>query len=124
MDYKIIDFNENTGQIVIEYGDDYSSLAIDLPIEDGVYIVGAKLNEYIKNMIPVWHFDRLNQIKAGIPNSEQILSLVQSSDKPVAEINNEYQRLEQQKFENFFIEAALKYGVINIDPRQIPVASL
>lgn len=77
MTYKIISFNEITGSIQFEIPD-YAPFNVDLPIEDGKFIEGEKLDQYIKNFIPAWHIERTNLLKNGIENVENIRRLVET----------------------------------------------
>jgi hypothetical protein len=76
MNYTIIGFNKEAGQIVVRFDPNMSPLAIEIPIEDGKYMAGEALNTYIKGFIPTWHLDRLAAIKAGVSNEAEIEALV------------------------------------------------
>jgi len=77
MTYKIISFNETTGSIQFEIPN-YAPFMVDLPIEDGKFIEGEKLDQYIRNFIPTWHIERTNLLKNGIENADSIRRLVET----------------------------------------------
>jgi hypothetical protein len=93
MTYRIISFDEQSGQIQIEVDELPQRLVIDLPIEDGKYPEGDILDNYIRGFIPVWTITRKERIKKGIKNSDYIKSLVtkprkkQVKSKDLANIN-------------------------------------
>jgi hypothetical protein len=72
--YKIISFNETTGQIIVE-PENMSPLAVDLPIENGKYIEGLQLDTYIRGIIPS-NVSNRKEIVAGVTNKESIAVLV------------------------------------------------
>lgn len=74
--YVITKFNEDAGQIIVRFDANMSPVAIDLPVENGVYPTGEALDQYIKGFIPTWHLERLNIIKAGVSNAAEIAALV------------------------------------------------
>lgn len=80
MEYKIVKFNRQDGQIFIEYDAEFPPIVIDVPIKDDLFIVGQELHDYIQGFIPVWHIERLRKLKAGITNYQEIEALVQPSD--------------------------------------------
>ena len=79
MNYKIVKFNKQDGQVFIEYDAEFPPIVIDVPIKDNLFIVGQELHDYIQGFIPVWHLERLRQLKAGIANAQEIEALVQPS---------------------------------------------
>lgn len=76
MQYIIRSFNETTGQIVVEY-DGQWTYAIDLPIEDGAFPIGERLEEIIQGMAPVWLAERLTSLAATPMNADVVSALVQ-----------------------------------------------
>ena len=77
MDYKIVDFNETTGQIIIQV-EGFPLFSVDLPLDENNNVpVGEKLNAYLKGFLPVWHVERQNKLATGIPNASEIHALVQ-----------------------------------------------
>jgi hypothetical protein len=79
--YVIIKFDEEAGQIIVRFDDNIAPVAIDLPIENGLYITGDALDTYIKGFIPADFIERVNTVKAGVPNSDEIASLVVSDEE-------------------------------------------
>jgi hypothetical protein len=76
MQYIIRAFNESNGQITVEY-DGKWTYAIDLPIEDGAFPVGEKLEEIIQGMAPTWLVERQQKLATTPLNSDVIRALVQ-----------------------------------------------
>lgn len=74
--YTIIKFDESAGQIVVRFDASMAPVAIDLPVENGLYPTGEALDTYIKGFIPTWHIERINTVKAGIANAADIAALV------------------------------------------------
>jgi hypothetical protein len=95
--YVITKFNEDAGQIIVRFDANMSPVAIDLPIENGVYPTGAALDQYIKGFIPTWHIERLNTLKAGIPNAAEIAALVVPEEQD--EFIQEQMAISQQQAE-------------------------
>ena len=84
--YIIRAFNEDFGQLVIEYGD--ITFSYDLPIdENNNYPVGEELDRQIKLVLPVWHEERKEKVGAGVNNSAEIRALV--VPKPVVQPTQE-----------------------------------
>ena len=70
--YTIRIFDESTAQVIVEYKD-CAPIGIDLPIdENGNVPEGDELDKLIRGFIPVWHFERLEKIKAGIKNASAV----------------------------------------------------
>lgn len=103
MEYSITNFNKETGQIVVRFAPNMEPLLIEVPIENGVYITGENLDNYIKGFIPSWHLERLAAIKAGVPNEAEIQCLViQEQISPTeTDVNLELmQQISQSSMEN------------------------
>lgn len=85
MKYKIRKFFSDSGQIVVEYfndaGESLSEFAIDLPVNESpegcVYPIGDELDALIKDHFPGWIYDRLEKIKSGVVNNEEIKKLIE-----------------------------------------------
>ncbi len=126
--YKVLSFNENEGQLIIEFAEGYAPLSIDIPIENGLYITGETLDNYIKGFIPTWHLERQEQIKAGIPNADELKSLVENEPIQIQELTeNEQKNLEmwsELQFEKNIAKVLVKFGVIESDPTTIPTAAM
>jgi hypothetical protein len=76
MDYIIRNFDVERGQITVEYGGKWT-YAVDLPIEDGAFPVGEKLEQIIQSMAPTWAVERENVLAQTPSNVEAIQALVQ-----------------------------------------------
>jgi hypothetical protein len=97
MDYIIRNFDVANGQLTIEYGGKWT-YAVDLPIEDGAFPIGDRLEEIIQSMAPVWVEERSNALAQTPANVDAIKALVQPY--PVPEENPEtiqQQAQEQQE---------------------------
>lgn len=127
--YKVINFDEATGQLIVEYAVGMQPLAIDIPIENGLYITGEKLDEYIKGFIPSWHIERMAQINAGIPNKDELKALAQEAYAEI-ELPNvltpeqaaNAQMWADIDFEQKLAAALVKFGILDSNPTEIPVA--
>jgi hypothetical protein len=78
MNYKIVKFYENTGQIEIQCDELPQRISIDLPIDNGKYPEGDDLDRYIRGFIPTWVTTRKERLKK-VTNADSIRSLVDSS---------------------------------------------
>lgn len=79
IDYKIINFKEETGQLIVEWHPDFPHVSIDLPIDsENKFPVGKELDTYIRGFVPVWELERIERLKS-VTNVDQIVSLVQES---------------------------------------------
>jgi hypothetical protein len=76
MEYIIRNFNVKFGQITVEYAGKWT-YAIDLPVENGAFPVGEKLEAIIQNMAPTWVAEREKSLEITPANAEQIQALVQ-----------------------------------------------
>jgi hypothetical protein len=74
-DYDIVEFDERSGQIVIECQGG-QRFTIELPVEDGKYPEKDILDIYVRGFIPSWHIEKQGLISAGISNSNVIRALV------------------------------------------------
>jgi hypothetical protein len=131
VNYKIVNFNASSGQIIVEYGPKLDTMTIDVPIVDGLFMAGEELLKYVEGMIPTWHFERLAQLEAGIPNANDILGLVQEPT-PVPEVEFTSEVIEatanqqmwaQIQFEKQLAKALVKFGVLETDPTAIQVSA-
>jgi hypothetical protein len=126
--YKVIDFNEATGQIFIDFAEGMTPLIVDVPIKDGLYITGAELDQYIKGFIPTWHLERHAQITAGVANVQELKNLVvQTVDTElpafVQQSVENAAMLAEEQFEQHVAKVLVKFGVLESDPTAIPVNS-
>jgi len=128
--YKITDFNEASGQLTVEFAVGMAPLTIDVPINDGLYLSGDALHEYILGFIPTWHIERMAQINAGVANKEELKALVESAPVELPTVLTEEQELLQKnaemwkalKFEQDIAKVLIKFGLLDSDPTQIPVS--
>ena len=128
--YKITDFNEASGQLTVEFAVGMAPLTIDVPINDGLYLSGDALHEYILGFIPTWHIERMAQINAGVANKEELKALVESAPVELPTVLTEEQELLQKnaemwkalKFEQDVAKVLIKFGLLASDPTQIPVS--
>ena len=74
--YKIINFDKNIGQLLIQWDFDNSITPIDIPIVDNNYIIDEQLDIHIKGYFNVEYYNRLKSITLGINNEHIIDSLV------------------------------------------------
>lgn len=129
--YKVIGFNENSGQLIIEFAIGMLPLAVDVPIKDGLYITGEELDNFIQGFIPVEHITRSEIINAGIPNASELKKLVSDSDiaLPTVLTPEQVQADENAKmwadlkFEQDVAAVLVKLGVLQDDPTKIPVSA-
>jgi hypothetical protein len=106
LNYKIRKFDVNFGQISVEYFSEdglyKQEYAIDLPIKsDNTYPIGNELEEIINGMAPIWHYERIQKVLAGVSNSDSIQSLVEPH--PILEpdpIPKPVQQIEEPAEEN------------------------
>jgi hypothetical protein len=73
--YKIIGFNESTGQIIV-HPENMSPLGIDLPIENRKYPEGLELDNYIRSFIPTGVSERPKLVEKVL-NKDAIVALVE-----------------------------------------------
>lgn len=131
MNYKIISFDQNTGSIVVRYRDDMPPVNVDVPLnDDGLFITGQELTEYINSFIPVWHLERMDRLSAGVANADQIQSLVQEEIVPAVqeepllnplEVEN-IKMWEQYELEKQIGNVLVKFGLVASNPAVIPVS--
>lgn len=77
MEFKVISFDSNTGQIVVEVAN--MRLALDLPIDDAGYVPeGDELEKYVMGFVPIEALRRQRILSqhGGVRNAGAIQSLV------------------------------------------------
>ena len=129
--YKILSFNETTGQLTIEFAQGMSPLSVDVPIKDGLYITGEELDVYVQGFIPTWHIERQAQINQGVANAQELKVLAEQTNPvelPTVLTPEQQQTEENQKmwaevqFQKNVAKALVKFGVLTSDPTIIPVS--
>ena len=129
--YKVLEFNKNSGQLIIEFAVGVTPLAVDVPIKNGLFITGAELDEYVQGFIPTWHLERQVQLNAGIPNASALEQLVETQSEvelPTVLTPEQEQAIEneamwaQVEFERKVAAVLIKFGVLTSDPTNIPVS--
>jgi hypothetical protein len=132
MDYDIISADENIGQIEVAYKDDTGKCvgvyAIDVPIVDGMFIVGDALHQEIVHRAPLWLIERKNLL-ASTPNFEDIKRLVGTTvaaEKSVVTPSNvgNVAMWEQLEFDRRVATSLIKFGLLRTDPTAIPFDKL
>lgn len=128
--YKVIDFNESTGQLTIEYAKGMSPVVVDVPLVNDLFITGEELENYIKGFIPFEYLDRQAKINAGVSNAQELKSLIETNNAvelptvltPEQERALANQKMwEEQRFESSVAKVLVKFGVLTSDPTTIPV---
>jgi hypothetical protein len=129
MEYKIISADSKMGQIQVSYIKDGKNLgvyAIDVPIENGMYITGDALEKEILHRAPLWVSDRLQATNTAT-GFDQIEALVQgdvSHNVPTEEQLTNQKMWEDTYFEQQVAQVLVKFGVLSKDPTIIPVVKL
>lgn len=79
MDYKITAVNTAIGQLTVMFVDSagaaVATYAVDVPIVDGAFITGDRLEAEIQQRAPVWLLERTTAINT-VTNLTQLASLV------------------------------------------------
>jgi hypothetical protein len=127
--YKVVNFKENTGQLIIEFADGMAPLVIDVPIRDGLFITGEELDTYIQGFIPTWHLERVAQLNAGVANASDLQSLVtETATNEIPDINAGAAQANEAMWEEVYFQqkvakALIALGVLESDPTIIPVSA-
>ena len=87
MNFKIINFNKDTGQAVIRF-EGYEPVALTLPIEDGKYLVDEYLETYIESFRPFVDVSR-QQLLKDVSNQEEIERLVEVEKTDIESLRRE-----------------------------------
>jgi len=84
--YKIREFNESTGQILISVEGYHSLITADLPIDENNNVpTDQDLHLYINGMIPYGWIERKEKLKNPITNAQLIKDLVEPLPTPEAQ---------------------------------------
>lgn len=93
MTYKIKRFNKTIGQLIVEFDELQTEIAIDLPIENNQYISEEHLDTYIRGFIPEWTLKRKQIIEQGVDNENVYVQLAKRSDEEELNERKEQARL-------------------------------
>jgi len=125
MEYIIRNFDQTNGQITVEYAGKWT-YAIDLPVENGAFPIGEKLEEIIQGMAPNWLLERQTSLAITPQNTDVIQALVQPIPEPVIVETTEESKNAAMwadlAFEQNVAKALVKFGVLESDPTVIPVS--
>ena len=110
LSYKIRTFDTATGDILISVhntaGTEVGAYNIDLPMDDdGLYLVGTALSDYITAFIPVDNFTRIEKVGAGVANASAITALLE----PYPEQDNTDAPLDDEEAFQAAIDLRLKH---------------
>jgi hypothetical protein len=84
--YKIREFNESTGQVVISVEGYPGLMAIDLPIDENNNVpTDQDLHAYVNGFVPHGWLERKEKLKNPINNAEKIRALVEPLPTPEAQ---------------------------------------
>ena len=86
IEYRIVAFHQNRGQIEIECDGVPHRISIDLPIDNGRYPEGDDLDLFIRGFIPHWHISRPLRV-SKVTNVDYIKSLVDNDANSQKEYN-------------------------------------
>jgi hypothetical protein len=76
--YKIRNFDESTGQILISVENYHSLICVDLPLDENNNIpTGEDLHRYINGFVPHSWIERSNKLKNPIANAQSIKDLLE-----------------------------------------------
>ena len=129
MEYSIISADKKIGQIQVAYKNTSNKVvgiyAIDVPIVDGVFLIGDALHQEILHRAPTWATTREQEVHAATGFGE-IEALVQplSTTEIDAETEANAHMWYQFKYEQRLAEALVKFGLLEADPTSIPVGKL
>jgi hypothetical protein len=129
MTYKVLSFDENIGSLLVQFSDNVGPMNIDVPLkEDGTFMAGEELDTYIRSFIPTSFIARLDALKNGVPNIEEVKALVAASEvktpEEIAEDLAKQQALQDLIFERKLADVLVKFGVLESNPVVIPVQEL
>lgn len=118
MAYTIKQFNPYAGQLTVEFGPETGTYSVDIPLtEDGLYVTGEALDQYISAFEPKDFIERKRKVAAGIANSAEIAALAESVYQATSEADLEALQVaaEQAKaaeMEKYVKAGLIKYGLI------------
>ena len=118
MAYTIKQFNPATGQLAVEFNPTTGEFSIDIPLtQEGLYVTGDALAQYINGFEPKDFIDRKQKIAAGIANSADIAALAESvvtplSEADIAAAQTAAEQAKAAEMEKYVKAALLKYNLI------------
>ncbi len=129
--YTVLAYDQTIGSLLIKFSDHTGPMNIDVPIlEDGNFMSGDELDAYIRSFIPTSHLNRLEAIKNGVPNEDEIKRLAPPEQLPTedpetiaARLANQ-QMLQEMVFEKKIGDLLVKFGVLETNPVVVPVQEL
>lgn len=82
--YKIREFIESTGQILISVENYHSLITIDLPLDENNNVpIGDELHLYINGLIPYSFLERKEKLKNPILNANIIRDMVEPLENKI-----------------------------------------
>lgn len=103
MNFKIIEFNEEVGTLTILINSTNQQFSLDIPIDGDKYLSGDALMTYINGFVPTTLDTRMERIKYGVCNAEEIKKLV----TPLKTEKEEEVLVSQSVWENMYRSDAL-----------------
>ena len=131
--YKILSFDKYTGSLVVQFAENMAPVSIDVPLNnDNLFITGQELDQYIQGFIPTWHMERLEKLKNGVANANEIESLIVSTEEmllPSAAIVSDEEKANIQMWadvaeEQRIAKILIKFGVLAENPTEIQTSNL
>ena len=131
--YKILSFDKYTGSLVVQFAENMTPVNIDVPLNnDNLFITGQELDQYIQGFIPTWHMERLEKLKNGVANANEIESLIVSTEEmllPSAAIVSDEEKANIQMWadvaeEQRIAKILIKFGVLAENPTEIQTSNL
>ena len=119
MAYTIKQFNPYTGQLTVEFNPAVGAFSIDIPLtQDGLYVTGDALVEYINGFEPKDYIDRKQKVAAGIANSAEIAALAEtvyteSDPTEAAAARIAIEQAKAAEMEKYVKASLIKYGLIS-----------
>jgi hypothetical protein len=118
MAYIIKQFNPQAGQLIVEFDPAAGGFCIDIPLtQDGLYVTGEALAQYINGFEPRDFIARKQKIAAGVPNSADIAALAESvletpTEADLAAIQANVEAKKAAELDKYIKAALVKYNLI------------
>ena len=131
--YKVLSFDKYSGSLVVQFAENMAPISIDVPLDnDNLFISGQVLEQYIQGFIPTWHMERLEKLKNGVANANEIESLIVSTEEmllPSAAIVSDEEKANIQMWadvaeEQRIAKILIKFGVLAENPTEIQTSNL